>query len=169
MPNQPIKKNIHVLRDSYFLIVLVVAFSSILSGCSVKSDAAIQYKQERPLLVKIVIPNEFQPNQSEKLEAILTQEGKRVTNADSVYFEILKADGSIHHDKKLATEEGNGVYSLSEGFDQNGLYYVKVHAENDSSTVIPKKQFVVGELSKQDLEVLKKNNVKLSEEMEHHH
>ena len=68
-----------------------------------------------------------------------------------------------------ANNLGNGTYSISKDFDSEGLYFVKVHAGNKGSIIMPRKQFVVGELSESDLDFLRKGAQSEIEVHEHHH
>ncbi|MDM5293194.1 FixH family protein [Peribacillus simplex] len=150
-------------------IFLIFIFIILLSACSLEKDAANQYKEETPLESEIIIPESFTANKQETIKAVLTQGGKMVENADFVHFEIWKQDGSLKYSMEQAVEEGNGTYTLSKNFDSNGLYYIKVHASNDGSIIMPQKQFIVGKLSKSDLKILQKGMHKQEESHEHHH
>ena len=50
-----------------------------------------------------------------------------------------------------------------------GLYYVQVHASKGGDPIMPKKQFIVGELSKSELELLQDGAPKQENEHQHHH
>ncbi|KON86573.1 hypothetical protein AF332_06890 [Sporosarcina globispora] len=150
-------------------ISLIIIFGLLLSACSLEQDAANLYKKEIPLEVEIVIPESFVDNKQETIKAFLTQGGKKVEDADFVHFEIWKQDGSVHYKMEQAENIGNGTYSLSKEFDRDGLYYIKVHASNDGSIIMPQKQFIVGELSKSELEFLQKGLQKQNVNHEHHH
>lgn len=150
-------------------IFLIFIFILLLSACSLEKDAANQYKEETPLESEIIIPESFTANKQETIKVVLTQGGKRVRSADYVHFEIWKQDGSLKYSMEQAEAEGNGTYSLSKNFDSDGLYYIKVHASNDGSIIMPQKQFIVGKLSKSDLKILQKGMHKQEESHEHHH
>ncbi|AMM94521.1 FixH family protein [Peribacillus sp. SIMBA_075] len=150
-------------------IFLIFIFILLLSACSLEKDAANQYKEETPLESEIIIPESFTANKQETIKVVLTQGGKRVRSADFVHFEIWKQDGSLKYSMEQAEAEGNGTYSLSKNFDSDGLYYIKVHASNDGSIIMPQKQFIVGKLSKSDLKIMQKGMHKQEESHEHHH
>jgi hypothetical protein len=103
---------------------------------------------------EIIIPKSFSDNKQETIKVFLTQAGKKVEDADFVHFEIWKQDGSLKNNMEQAEEKGSGMYSLNKNFDSDGLYYIKVHAGNDGSIIMPQKQFIVGELPKNELEFL---------------
>ena len=149
-------------------ISLIFIFSLLLSACSLEKDVTNLYKKETPLEAEIIIPASFSANTQETIKAVLTQGGKMVENADFVHFEIWKQDGSIKYSMEQAEAEGNGIYSLSKNFDSDGLYYIKVHASNDGSIIMPQKQFIVGKLSESELKFLQKGIQKQEESHEHH-
>lgn len=148
---------------------MIFILSLLLSACSLKQDVTNLYKQETPLESEIIIPESISANKQETIKVILTQDGKKVEGADYVHFEIWKQDGSVKFDMEQAKEEGNGTYSLSKNFDSEGLYYIKVHASNDGSIIMPQKQFVVGELSESEMKFLQKGKPKQQESHKNHH
>lgn len=153
----------------YTYVLLVCLIGLFLSACSLKEDAADLYKKEIPLEAEIEIQSSVKVDKTATIKVALTQNGAKVDNADYVHFEIWKQDGSIKKNMEEAKNEGNGVYSISKKMDSNGLYFVKVHASNEDSIIMPQQQFIIGELSDSELEYLQKD-VKVQEEShEHHH
>ncbi|WP_413303809.1 FixH family protein [Bacillus sp. 1P10SD] len=150
-------------------IFLLMILSVFLSACSLRKDAADLYKKETPLKAEIVIPDSFSENKQETIKAILTQGGKKVERADFVHFEIWKQDGTLQYPMEEARNSGNGTYTLSKEFDKDGLYFIKLHAGNDGSIIMPQKQFIVGKLSKSELEFLQKDVPVQNGTQEHHH
>ncbi|MFE4143916.1 FixH family protein [Peribacillus sp. YIM B13472] len=153
----------------YICISLIFIFSLFLSACSLEKDVTNLYKEETPLEAEIIIPESFSVNTQETMKAVLTQGGQMVENADYVHFEIWKQDGSLKYSMEQAKEEGNGTYTLSKNFDSDGLYYIKVHASNDGSIIMPQKQFIVGKLSESELKFLQTGMQKQEESHGHHH
>ena len=49
-----------------------------------------------------------------------------------------------------AVEVGDGVYTVTKTFDNEGLYFIK-HSGNNGSIIIPQKPFAVGKLSEAEL------------------
>jgi hypothetical protein len=105
---------------------------------SMEKTGRIQVESE------IIIPKSFSDNKQETIKVFLTQAGKKVEDADFVHFEIWKQDGSLKNNMEEAEEKGSGVYSLNKNFDSDGLYYIKVHAGNDGSIIMPQKQYCRG-------------------------
>lgn len=159
------------LRESntvkkYIFMVLLL---SLLSACSLDENAAELYKQETPLKLEIQTPDNFTAGEQETIRATLTQDGKPAVHADFVHFEIWKQDGTVRYGMEEAADEGGGVYSISKDFDKDGLYFVKVHAQQDDSLIMPQKQFIVGELSKSDVEFLQEGTGRQEARQGHHH
>lgn len=151
---------------SYTIAALFVMF---LTACSNEQDVVTLYKQENPIHMEMDIPEKFNENQQETIKVKLTQAGEPVEDADYVHFEIWNQEGTVHYAMEQATEEKNGIYSLSKEFQEEGLYFLQVHASNDGSIVMPQMQFVVGKLTENDVEFLESNAKPQSGGHEGHH
>ncbi|PLS18211.1 hypothetical protein CVD28_07940 [Bacillus sp. M6-12] len=134
---------------------LVIIFTLILNACTLKQDVAQLYKEEKPLQIEIITPENFSSDHIGTVKAILTQDGKPIENPDFVHFEIWKQDGSVNYGMEEANEEGKGTYSMNKSFKSEGLYFIKVHASSNGSIIMPQKQFIVGKLTESDKEFLK--------------
>ncbi|WP_456278861.1 FixH family protein [Bacillus sp. AK128] len=152
-----------------FLLVLVLLVSMMLSACSLNEGVADLYKKENPLKAEVFIPENFSAGQQEAIEVVLIQNEGKVTNPDYVHLEIWKQDRSVHYPMEEASKIGEGTYRVTKDFDQDGLYFVKVHASSAGSIIFPQKQFIVGELSKSELEFLQKGLKVESDVSESHH
>lgn len=150
-------------------VLLICMIGLLLSACSVKQDAANLYKKETPLEAAMEIPQSIKTNDITTIKVLLTQNGEKVVNADYVHFEIWKQDGSIQRNMEAAIEEGNGVYSIQKRIESNGLYFVRVHASNENSIIMPQQQFIVGNLTDSELEYLQKDIIIQEESHQHHH
>lgn len=153
----------------YTCFFFAVIFSLLLTACSDEKDVANLYKQEQPLELNIIIPELFTANHQETIKAVLTQDGEKVERADYVHFEIWKQDGSINYGMEEARAQEKGTYSLRKSFDSEGLYFIKVHASNNGSVIMPQKQFIVGKLSESDISFLKKGEQIEDGSHENHH
>ncbi|WP_226671932.1 FixH family protein [Rossellomorea aquimaris] len=135
-----------------FKYLSILFLCTLLGACALKEDAAELYHQESPLHADITMPDAFSGSDPIKVE--LTQDKKIVTDADFVHVEIWKNDGTFHAGMEEAENAGDGVYTFHKELKEDGLYYIKVHAGNNGSTIMPTKPFAVGELSKADVEAL---------------
>lgn len=116
-----------------------------------------------------MLPNQLVANTPEKFSIGLRQKGKPVKAAEYVFFEISKGDGSVKPIEEKAKVEGNGTYSITKTFPQEGLYYLKVHASSDGSIIMPTKKFIVGKLSDDDRKKVSDQINKKEFHDEHHH
>ncbi|TXC85820.1 FixH family protein [Metabacillus litoralis] len=138
-------------KSFYLLLMLLLLF---LSACSNQKDVAMLYPQESPINIDILLPETITVNENTNFKVQLTQAGKAVENPDFVHFEIWNQEGTVYHSMEEAVEEGNGIYSLSKELEQEGLYFIKIHASSNGSIIIPQKQFVVGSLTEKDVAFL---------------
>ncbi|WP_034761388.1 FixH family protein [Rossellomorea vietnamensis] len=132
--------------------VSILFLCTLLGACAPKEDATELYHQESPLQADITMPDDFSGNDPIKIE--LTQDNKTVEDADFVHVEIWKGDGSFHDGMEEAENAGKGMYTFKKDLSKDGLYYIKVHAGNNGSTIMPTLPFAVGELSKADVDAL---------------
>ncbi|MCR8849385.1 FixH family protein [Rossellomorea sp. SC111] len=134
----------------YFSILFLCM---LLGACAPKEDPAELYEQESPLQADITMPDDFSDS-GDLIKIELTQNSKIVEDADFVHVEIWKGDGSFHDGMEEAENAGDGIYTFNKNLKEDGLYYIKVHAGNNGSTIMPTLPFAVGELSKADVEAL---------------
>lgn len=151
------------------VLTLLAIFTLLLSACSLRSDAADLYKKESPLQVEVDLPESSSTGEEVMLEAVIKQDGKVVEQADFVHFEVWKQDGSVRYPMEEAEEVGSGIYQMPIKFEDEGLYYLEVHAGNKGSIVSPQHQFIVGKLSDGEIESLKQGPAPAEETPEHHH
>lgn len=152
----------YLLKLLPFTLILL-----LLGACAPKEDAADLYKQESPLEADVSLPDPY--TSDEPIKISLTQDGKKVENANFVHVEMWKADGSFRQGMEEADNEGNGLYTFKTDLKDDGLYYVKVHAGSNGSTIMPTKPLAVGELSKEDIDALNGNVPQQSGGGGHHH
>lgn len=151
------------------LISVLILSISALSACSLKEDAASLYKAEEPLAATITLPEEMHPNEQQIIHVSFTQDNKQVNEVDMLHVQIQKKDEPKLNDDVLVKSLSDGVYKVKSTLTESGLYNITVHAENDNSTIMPTKQFVVGELSEKDLKSIQEGKSKSSGHHEHHH
>jgi hypothetical protein len=149
-----------------FLIAIIGLF---LGGCSLKEDVAELYVQEQPFHAEVVLPETITSGEQVPIKVILTQDGKKVEEVDSVEFEIWKHDDAIQATVEQPDKLEEGIYGINKTFDRDGLYYIKIHASKGGAIIMPQVQIVVGELSKSELEYLQKDVREKEEGHDHHH
>ncbi|WP_240675788.1 FixH family protein [Ammoniphilus sp. CFH 90114] len=150
---------------TYSLIFLLTACSFD----SLSEDAAGHYKVESPLQVDILLPEPVLLHEPQFLNVILVQNGKPVNGLDDVQFTVWKNGSPDSNEVMMANRDGRGQYYVEKTFIEEGLYYVKVQASSNGSTIMPTKQFIVGELSEKDLLELQKGHQAPKQSHENHH
>jgi len=153
------------------LVSGLIVTSTGLAGCSVTSDAAEHYAVAAPVSVKFEIPKVLKADQEKQYRfgATLWQDQQEVKQADYVHFEIWKADGTLRYSMEPADETKPGMYSIKKTLPKNGLYYIKVHASSNGAMIMPTRQFIVGELSANDLKILQGGAKPAGGSSGHHH
>ncbi len=150
----------------YVQFLSIFLLSLFLTACSVDKEVVSLYKQEKPLEIDISVPQPLLLNKPQIFKAVLRQEGKVVDDAEYVRFTIWKKDSSIQNEAIIATNNGNGEYTVEKSIDGDGIYYVKVQASANGSKIMPTKQFIVGEIS-EDMDSVQKQNKEQNHE--HHY
>lgn len=129
-------KNIRIA--SLWIIVLVA-----LVGCLLDEDVAEQYKKETPLEIDIQVPEYIEAKENTEVTFELSQNGESVSTLDDLSVTTWMVDSETT--KQLVAENvGNGEYSVETSFDQDGIYHMKVTASKNNATIMPTKQFIVG-------------------------
>ncbi|WP_226669773.1 FixH family protein [Metabacillus litoralis] len=154
---------------SKFFYLLPMLLLLLVSACSNQKDVVKLYPQESPINIDILLPETITVNENTNFKVQLNQAGKALENPDFVHFEIWNQEGTVYHSMEEAVEEGNGIYSLSKELEQEGLYFIKVHASSNGSIIIPQKQFVVGRLTEKNEEFLLKGSKPDVEGHDSHH
>ncbi|AVR00165.1 hypothetical protein OBCHQ24_14475 [Oceanobacillus iheyensis] len=146
--------------------VVLIGLSLVLAACSLNTGVASLYKEESPLHADIQIPASFKDNAEDVISIELEQNGER---PDFLHAEIWKQDGSLSFPMEEVEQDENGAFYVKKDFDEDGLYFIKLHASSNGSIITPKKQFIVGELSDEELEILQEGAQEEEVDHEHHH
>lgn len=158
------------MKNKYAQLLLILLLSILLTACSaVDKEAVSLYKHENALEIDVVLPESVSINKPQLFKVYLSQGGNMVDAADYVHFTFWNNDNSNQPETIVATNDGNGVYSVEKTIGQQGLYYVKVHASANGSSVMPTKQFIAGELSKEQLDSLQKGSQDKEQNHDQHH
>ncbi len=149
--------------------MVLIGLSLVLAACSLNTGVASLYKEESPLHADIQIPASFKENVEDVISIALEQNGERVENPEFLHAEIWKQDGSLSFPMEEVEQDENGAFYVKKDFDEDGLYFIKLHASSNGSIITPKKQFIVGELSDEELEILQEGAQEEEVDHEHHH
>lgn len=152
----------------YVQLLSILLFCICLTACSVNKEASSLYKHENALEIDVILPETVPLNKPQLFKVRLSQGGKTVDAADYVHFTFWN-NGSNQNESIPAANDGNGMYSVEKTIDKPGLYYVKVHAGANGSSVMPTKQFIAGEISKEQLDSLQKGSQDKQQDHSQHH
>lgn len=140
------------------ILSLITIVGLLLSACtSPDPNAKNHYYSREPLAVDIQIPKQFPTETSTKLQAKFTRGNQEISNPDFVHFIIWKHDGSMNTGMVEAINEGDGIYSFQTKIPDDGLYYVQVHASYNGEQLLPTKQFIVGNLTDTEKQIILEN------------
>lgn len=127
--------------------IMVALFLLVLAGCSSgQEDQNSEATNELPKEVKVEVktaPEAVQAHEHTEIQAIVTQDGKAVNDADDVKFEIWK-DGAEQHVMLTAKAKGNGMYAVDKTFPEDGVYHITAHTNARDMHVMPTVQVTVG-------------------------
>lgn len=137
-------------------IVSLLLTLTLLAACGkeqvVEQEPASGQEEEalQPVEVQILSSGEdFHPEEEGIIEVKVTQGEENVADADEVLIEIWKKE---HQDESInyeAENKGDGLYSLSHTFPEDGIYYVIAHVTARDMHVMPRKEFVIGEVNEE--------------------
>lgn len=137
----------------YVSIILFGVFMSIiLIGCSfpaVDDDANEKYHKKEPLEIDIQVPENIVKEKNTKLEIKLSEGGKAISDVDEISAEIWKKD-SDRVLEPVIEKSADSRYEIETLFEQEGIYNIKIYASYNESSVMPTKQFIVGDYEEID-------------------
>ncbi|OAB25446.1 hypothetical protein PMSD_27190 [Paenibacillus macquariensis subsp. defensor] len=97
-----------------------------------------------PVIVELSIqPDPVKVKEKVKIEVLVTQNNKQVTNADKVSIEIVPSAANGKHIEMPATHVGDGKYVLETSFEQADKYSVTSHVTVGAMHTMPKKEITV--------------------------
>jgi hypothetical protein len=124
--------------------MILIMLLLVVASCS--KDKNNQQETSLPELLEVQLtinPEKAVANQEITFEAKVTQGEEKVTDADTVTFEIWRAHDEKHEKIDVKHAE-NGIYRLEKNFDRDGTYYIISHVSARDMHNMPKKEFIVG-------------------------
>ncbi|MYL18944.1 hypothetical protein GLW04_03520 [Halobacillus litoralis] len=137
-------------RNTLFILVVSLV---LLTGCQLREDAASLYKEENPLEAEISVPDDLVKGGSAAITVTLTQNGQPVKDPDFIHMNWTRPDGTSVGMRSMRNLK-DGSYRSEQSLEFDGLYFLKVHASNEGSTITPTRQVVVGQLTPEDIQYL---------------
>lgn len=150
-----------------FLSVILIFAVLLTTACSAKIDKS----DDVPQIIEadIILPEKIAENEEHTFKVKVTQGQEKVEDADDVQFEIWKANHKEQSELIRAKYESDGIYTVNISFKENGVCYVQTHVTARGLHVMPTKQFVVGNVSEEELQSLKDEPQIQEQNHGHHH
>ncbi|MBM7634411.1 FixH family protein [Geomicrobium sediminis] len=118
-------------------IVIPTLSIILLFGCSAEEEQdELGELSSEPLEVAIFLEPEAQVDESVEVETEVTQGGEPVDDAHEVEFEIRVADTEEGIFIE-AEHQGDGIYSISHSFEEDGIYEVQSHVTARGMHIMP--------------------------------
>ncbi|UFT99571.1 FixH family protein [Radiobacillus kanasensis] len=159
--------------NNLFLSIAMAIILLLLSACTANSNSSNNGNPIPEVVeAEIQLPEEIYLNTESILKVIVTQGQGNIEEADDVQFEIWSENNKEASEMIKANNEKNGIYSIKKTFQQDGIYYIQTHVTAKGLHVMPKKRFIVGTVSKEELNSLNeetKNQEDSNGNNSHHH
>ncbi len=131
-------------------IVLLLSTVILMTACSpvVHGMGDMNMRENGLIDVKLSWDQEvINANEAVTFQAVVSQAGKGVNDANKVVFEIWKNDKPLEKHEKIEVDVNsavNGHYNLQKTFTEVGQYHVIAHVTARGSHSMPEKTFDVG-------------------------
>lgn len=137
------------------------------AGCSASMS---DNKMPEMVEANILLPAKVELNKPNLLKVRVTQGNENVDDAEDVEFEIWNANSEKKSELIKANHVNGGLYEVKKTFANKGIYFIQTHVTARTMHVMPKKQLVVGNLSKKEMQSLMNSEVqnKTHGQMHHH-
>ncbi len=135
--------------------LLTMLLAVAIAGCSQKQPE-LPTGQMIEVKLEVKPSEQLEPGQEATIQATISLEGKPVTEADEVEFEVYEA-GLMDQSETIAGEHiGEGVYTIQKTFEKPSVYYVISHVTVGAMHHMPKQKIIVG--SPENLEALEQQD-----------
>lgn len=124
-----------------FLLVIFVAFFSILSACSEKDEL----DGLKMLDVKFDVPETAEVNETITLQATVTYGDDPVTDPRQMEFEVWERGQRDDGEYIEAENHGDGTYTTEVTFDHDGIFEMYAHTTAHGLHTMPFREIIVGE------------------------
>lgn len=136
------RRTLAVMGLSMLLLLVVVGCSNHSTnhaGMDMESNESLS-----PVNVELNIqPNQVKVNEKVMIEVVVTQDNKKITDADKVIIEIVPTATNGKPVEMPATHVGEGKYVLETSFDQADTYSITSHVTVGAMHTMPKKVITV--------------------------
>ncbi|MDP5275579.1 FixH family protein [Chengkuizengella axinellae] len=134
------RKNHFMIKSLVFIMIIALA-----AGCTAtQEETSSELPPPKLFDVSIQIsPIDIQKGEPVTIEAIVTLDSEKIEDASEVKFEF-KNESREESTFAYGSHQGEGVYSVEETFNEDGVYSVTAHVTARNMHNMPKKQFIVG-------------------------
>lgn len=105
----------------------------------------------------IQLPGEMDPGEEYQLQVAVSQGDEAVTDANEVVFELWNDSEGSDSIQVEADHVGEGIYEISQTFEDSAVYSVQTHVTARSLHIMPKRQFQVGEVTEEQVKKAEDN------------
>ncbi|PPA70885.1 FixH family protein [Jeotgalibacillus proteolyticus] len=139
-----------------WMISLAALMAFLLTACNGETETQ---QTEAPALVEaeIIIPENAASQEEVPLQVRLTQAGDPVDDAHEVMFELWNDVEGSESERYEAEHVGDGVYEVNHTFEEDSVYTIQTHVTARDMHIMPKKQFVVGEVTEEQINTAEEN------------
>lgn len=147
----------------FFLLIIIFC---LLTAC----DGYKQVERVMPdaVHVDIYIPVDISLQEETILQIKVTQGTEGVEDAQEVEFEIWQHAEREEGVWVTGIHQGAGMYQNTHTFANDGIYFIQAHVKARGLQVMPMKQLIIGDVSKEELKQLE-NRGSQSEQGSHGH
>ncbi|MBM7703832.1 FixH family protein [Metabacillus iocasae] len=131
------------MKKAVFLLALSLTF---LGACGQGNSTNDPVAEEEPKMLEVDLTGPEKVNLDEEVtfKATVTHGDEKVDDADDVQFEVWESEKKEESEMIDAKHEGEGVYSITKAFSEEGMYTIQSHVTARKSHNMPKMNVVVG-------------------------
>ena len=131
-------------KKNYAIISVMVLMAIALAGCGdSKAQAGEEFVLEDPIVVQLTLGVEQAfTGETILMEALVTQSGEPVEDADQVKFEIIREGGEAGVTIPVK-HQGHGIYMLEKSFEEAGTYRIISHVTARGQHSMPAKEIII--------------------------
>jgi hypothetical protein len=141
-----------VKKYTLFISMIALFMLAACGNSSNNSEGSNGDQVPSAVEVEVLLPEKIEPNEEVKIEALVTQGEDIVEDANEVTFEVWKQGQEADHEMIEANNEGDGLYSFTKTFEEEGFYYVVAHTTARDMHVMPRAEVTVGNPEKSEHE-----------------
>ncbi|MCT2537294.1 FixH family protein [Aquibacillus koreensis] len=151
----------------FFIPIMIIV--GLLVGCGQEdtNNSEENEQLEAILEVDLQAPETLEVAEQTTIDAVVTQGGEVVDDADEVEFEIWMEGEKESSIMLSGNHQGEGVYRITTSFTDAGIYHVQSHVTARSMHTMPVVQITVGDVST-EVEEESEEPAETEESHEHH-